>query len=84
MSRLDEHFKNVNANISDIGGKSIRLDVKKNMIADLELSDTDRMSQIEDADLAEAILDLKSKELAYNAALSSSSKLMQTSLVDYL
>jgi len=84
MSNLDDHLKNVNGNISDIAGKSIRLNVKKEIVADLELTNTERMSNIEDADLAEAVINLKSKELAYNAALSSSSKIMQMSLVDYL
>ncbi|MBN2420150.1 MAG: flagellar hook-associated protein FlgL [Deltaproteobacteria bacterium] len=84
MDKLDEHLKAVNANVSDIGGKSIRLDVKKEIVADLELTNTERISDLEDADLAEAIIALKSKELAYNAALSSSSKLMEMSLLNFL
>ena len=39
------------------------------------------MSELEDADLAEALIALKSKELAYNAALQSTSKMMELSLV---
>jgi flagellar hook-associated protein 3 FlgL len=84
MSRLDEHLKTVNANVSDIGGKSIRLDVKSEIVADLELTDTERMSELEDADLAEALIALKSKELAYNAALQSTSKMMELSLVKFV
>lgn len=84
MSNLDSHLKSVNGNIADIAGKSIRLDVKREIVSDLELTDTERMSNIEDADLAEAVIALKSKELAYNAALSSSSKIMQMSLVNFL
>jgi flagellar hook-associated protein 3 FlgL len=84
LSKLDNHMKNVNGTISDIAGKTIRLDVKKEVITDLKLTDTERMSELEDADLAAAVINLKSKELAYNAALSSSSKLMQMSLVNFL
>ena len=84
MSNLDSHLKSVNGNIADIAGKNIRLDVKKEIVSDLELTNTERMSNIEDADLAEAVIALKSKELAYNAALSSSSKIMQMSLVNFL
>jgi len=84
MTKLDEHVKNINANISDIGGKTIRLDVKKEVVTDLKLTDTERMSELEDADLAAAVINLKSKELAYNAALSSSSKMMQLSLVNFI
>jgi flagellar hook-associated protein 3 FlgL len=61
MGNLDEHLKTINAHVSDIGGKSIRLDVKSKIVGDLELSDTERMSDLEDADLAEAIVALKSR-----------------------
>jgi flagellar hook-associated protein 3 FlgL len=84
MGNLDEHLKTINAHVSDIGGKTIRLDVKSEIVSDLELSSTERISDLEDADLAEAIVALKSKELAYEAALASSSKLMKMSLVNYL
>ena len=84
MTNLDAHMGSINSSISEIAGKSMRLDVKSEIIADLEISYTERISSIEDADLAEAVIDLKSKELAYNAALSSSAKVMQMSLVDYL
>lgn len=84
MGNLDEHLKTINAHVSDIGGKGIRLNVKSEIVSDLELTSTERMSDLEDADLAEAIVALKSKELAYNAALSSSAKLMEMSLVNYV
>ena len=84
MTNLDDHLKTVNAHVSDIGGKSIRLDVKSKIVSDLELTNTERISDLEDADLAEAIVALKSKELAYNAALSSSAKLMELSLVNFV
>ena len=84
MDKLDEHLDTISANISDIAGKSIRLDVKSEIVADLELANTERMSELEDADLAEAVVNLKSKELVYNAALSSSSKIMEMSLLNYI
>jgi flagellar hook-associated protein 3 FlgL len=84
MGRLDAHMSKINAEISDIGGKTIRMEVKESIIADLKLTYTDRKSQLEDADVSEAIIDLNSKQLAYNAALASASKVMQLSLVDFM
>jgi flagellar hook-associated protein 3 FlgL len=84
ITKLDNHMKTVSAHISDIAGKSVRLDVKEQVIADLELSYTERISELEDADIAEAIINLKSKELAYNASLNSASKMMELSLVNYI
>ncbi|MCK4860041.1 MAG: hypothetical protein KAS87_05740 [Candidatus Omnitrophica bacterium] len=47
-------------------------------------ANTDRLSKIEDADMTEAIMELKAREFAYQAALSSSAKLMTLTLVDYM
>ena len=84
MGYLDEHMTKINAEISEIGGKTIRMEVKDNIIADLKLTYTDRKSQLEDADVSEAVIELNSKQLAYNAALTSASKVMELSLVDFM
>ena len=62
----------------------IRMEVKEKIFQDLTLTNTDRLSKIEDADIPEAIIELKAKELAYQAALSSSASVMKLSLVNYM
>jgi flagellar hook-associated protein 3 FlgL len=84
IGQLGAFFDYVNAQISDVGSKTLRMEVKENIFQDINISNTERLSTIEDADLAEAITDLKAKELAYQAALSSSSMIMGLSLVDYM
>lgn len=84
IAKLDDHRENVQAVISDTGAKALRLETKNKIIQDLELGYTERMSAIEDCDIAEAIMHLKGKELAYQASLASSSRVMQLSLMDYL
>jgi flagellar hook-associated protein 3 FlgL len=84
MDKLDAHFETVQASISDIGAKQNRLDLKKNIIQSLELTYTDRKSQIEDADIAEAVINLESAELVYQAVLNSASQVMSLSLLDYI
>jgi flagellar hook-associated protein 3 FlgL len=84
MGELDTEMGSVSSLISNIGTKILRLDTKTTILEDLKLNYKDRKSQIEDADIAEAIMNLKSTELAYQAALASSSKVMALSLVDYL
>ncbi|MFH1251232.1 MAG: flagellar hook-associated protein FlgL [bacterium] len=84
LTDLSAHFNEMSSKISDIGSKMNRMEIKENIIQDLKIANTDRLSTIEDADIVEAIMDLKAKELAYQAALASSSKVMQLSLVDYL
>jgi flagellar hook-associated protein 3 FlgL len=84
LQKVDVHLEVVRAHISESGAKSLHLSMRENIIQDLNLTYSERASQLEDADLAEAVMNLESKELAYRAALSSSSRVMQLSLVDYL
>jgi len=84
MSNLDGHFDDISAKISDVGSKMNRMDVKEKIFQDLNFANTDRLSKIEDADLAEAIMELKARELAYQAALASSAKVMTLTLIDYM
>lgn len=84
MGDLDDFFDNVTAKISDTGSKINRMEIKERIFQDSTLFNTDRLSKIEDADIAEAIIDLEEIELAYQAALASSAIVMKLSLVDYL
>jgi flagellar hook-associated protein 3 FlgL len=60
------------------------MDMRENILQDLNITNTERLSKIEDADITQAILDLRAKEVAYQAALSSASKVLQMSLLDYM
>jgi flagellar hook-associated protein 3 FlgL len=84
ITRLGFHFDNLTSTISNTGFKKILLDVKEKVISDLDLSYLTRKSKLEDADVIEAIMELQAKEAAYQAALASSAKVMQLSLMDYL
>ncbi len=81
---LDNDFENISNKISDIGSKVTRMEIKENIYRDLDITHRSRLSEIEDADLAEAIIELQTIEVTYQAALASSSRVMQLSLVNYL
>ncbi|MBU0515787.1 MAG: hypothetical protein KJ621_13545, partial [Proteobacteria bacterium] len=70
--------------LSDLGAKRNRLEVRTNIFADENLTLTDTLANTEDVDIVQAITDLKIKEQAYQAALTSSSMVTQVSLVDYI
>jgi flagellar hook-associated protein 3 FlgL len=84
MDNLDGHFDDISTKISDVGSKTNRLEIKDNIYQNLNFSNTERLSRIEDADIAEAIMNVKAAELTYQAALASSSKVMTLTLMDYL
>jgi flagellar hook-associated protein 3 FlgL len=84
MDNLDGHFDDITAKISDIGSKMNRMEIKDKIYQDLNFTNMERLSKIEDADIAEAVMNVKAAELTYQAALASSSKVMTLTLVDYL
>ncbi len=84
MTNLDTFFDHNSGQISDVGSKMIRMEIKANVFQGLEISTKERLSEIEEPDMAEAILELKAKELAYQAALAATSKVLQLSIVNYM
>ncbi len=84
IDKLSSHLGQLSNKISDVGSKMIRLDMKEKIFQDLNITSTERLSRIEDADITEAIIKLKEKEIAYQAALASSAKVMKLSLMDYM
>jgi len=84
ITDLGNDFNTINNAVADIGAKGVRIETKEKIIADLSLSYTESKSKTEDADIVEAITKLQATELAYQAALTSSSKLMKLSLADFL
>lgn len=84
MDSLEGHFGDISLKVSDVGLKMNRMEIRENILQGLKISNTERLSQVEDADIAESVINLKAVETAYQAALSSSASVMRLSLVDYL
>jgi flagellar hook-associated protein 3 len=84
FASIDTQFENMTNAVSRIGYKGVALDAKTAMIDDLNLSYKTQKSDIEEVDIIEAITAVQAKETAYKAALASTAKVMQLSLMDYL
>jgi flagellar hook-associated protein 3 FlgL len=84
LTNLENNSDHIGSKIADLGSKMLRMEMKENILSEIEISNTERMSNIEDADIAEAILVLKAKETAYQAALAASSRILKVSLVDFM
>ncbi|MHB1190775.1 MAG: flagellin, partial [Armatimonadota bacterium] len=78
------NLNNVIAVRSQMGGRLNRLESTNNMLLDLKLSMSNLLSETEDADLAEAILDLRTQENVYQAAAATAGRVLDISLVNYL
>jgi len=69
---------------SSIGARSNRVEQAQKAAGDAELSLTSSLSEIENTDLAKATVDLQLQEVAYQAALAATARVMQPSLLDFL
>jgi len=84
IGRLNDDLSHITTFISETGIRDNRLDVRENSIQDLNLSLNKNKMEIEDADIIEAISNFEAKYIAYEAALSATSKIMDISLLKYI
>lgn len=84
ISNLDGHINNITRKESEVGSKMNRLSLTINRLADDNINFTELLSKNEDVDMHEAVLKLQAQETVYNAALMSSGKIMQQTLLDFM
>lgn len=84
LTNIDTAADQVRVVMADVGSRIGRIrDIQQRSQSDL-LTIKSRLSRIEDTDIAEAAIELQQAQIVYQAALSSASKGMQISLVDFL
>ncbi len=84
IRRIDINVDNVNALRAEIGVKSNRLDLTGRRIDDDLINQKELLSNNEDADMAEVIMNMQNEENVYKASLAGGAKIIQPSLVDFL
>jgi len=84
LGGLDFHIENVLAVRADVGARYNRLELTKSRLEDDNYSLTELMSKIEDADIAEVIMNLQNDENVYRASLATGARIIQPTLVDFL
>ncbi len=84
LENLQSVADHINSQIVDVGARLNRLEGKQNIYKDLDLFFQERISEEEDADISALVVELKAKELAYQAALLSSVKIHELTLLNYL
>lgn len=70
--------------LAEVGGREIRLDMVEERYNTERLNYTTRMSQVEDIDITEAMINVSTSQAVYNAALQTGAKMIQPTLMDYL
>ncbi len=69
---------------AQVGAAYKRIEQSQTALGDQQLYLTTALSDMEDVDLARATVDLHLQEVAYQAALSATSRVIQPSLLDFL
>lgn len=84
LTELDNDMDNVLRIRADIGARTNRVELTSNRLDSDTISFTKLMSQNEDVDMAETIMNLQNEENVYRASLSGGARVIQPSLIDFL
>jgi flagellar hook-associated protein 3 FlgL len=83
-SNVDDALEMITGTLMKVGAKTNRLEMTQDRLEQSKLNLTELLSNVEEADMAEVIVKLKTEETVYQAALATGSTIMQKSLIDYL
>ncbi|MDI3281003.1 MAG: flagellar hook-associated protein FlgL [Bacillota bacterium] len=81
---LDGFMDNLLQWRAEVGARMNRLEATQDRLSAQKVNLTRLLSQVEDADMAQVILDLKMQESIYRAALDSGARIIQPTLLDFL
>ncbi|EFI33197.1 flagellar hook-associated protein 3 [Desulfonatronospira thiodismutans ASO3-1] len=84
LANIDDTLKHISSELASVGARENRLDVASTVLSGLEHNEKERLSKIEDVDVAELMSRLMNQQMTYEAVLRSSSMIMQMSLVNHL
>ncbi len=84
LDPLDQSLTQVTNERADIGARLNRLDSTLSHWTDFKINVQKMLSDTEDLDITKAAMDLTAQQTAYQASLSSTAKIIQPSLLDYL
>lgn len=84
LTRVDSAFGEVQQVVGDLGARQSQLEVAMSNLESLEINLQTFRSGLEDADLAEAVTELVNRQSTLEAAMLSTSKIMNITLTNYL
>jgi len=85
LSTIDDAIEELTSRLAEVGAKTSRLDETQSRLESLQTNLKSRLSNIEDQNMAEAAIEVASRDTIYRATLSATSRIIQpTSLFDYL
>ena len=84
LTRLDANLDSLLEVRAANGARTNRLEAAMTRLDEVEESTVKQLSSVEDADIAETLIELNSQTAAYQAALRAGASIVQSSLMDFL
>lgn len=84
LNDINNTMDNILTVRAGLGAKVRRLEMSLNRLDDVQISTTKLLSNLEDVDVAETIMNLKMQENVYRTSLASGARIIQPSLMDFL
>jgi flagellar hook-associated protein 3 FlgL len=84
LSQLDTNFNSLTGLTAGVGATQERLQMASSRIESLQVSDTQALSNTQDADMAQTEINYSTQQAALTAALQAGAHIVQQSLMDFL
>lgn len=84
LDKLDGALKTMQTAVADVGVRARRIEQAAQTAKDVTLDLQASLSDVENVDLAKAMVDLQLQEVAYQASLATTARVLQPSLIDFL
>lgn len=84
ITPLSNALDQIKAVRSEAASTFIQLETTENQLANFKLNIEDMLSDTEDADMAQAIVELQIQQTAYETSLATAARILQRSLMDFL
>lgn len=84
VTPLSNALDQIKAVRADAASTFIQLETTENQLANFKLNIEDMLSDTEDADMAQAIVELQIQQTAYETSLATAARILQRSLMDFL
>jgi len=84
LTNLDTNFNTLTQMQASLGATTDRLQLASDRIQSLQQADTQVLSNVQDADMAQTEINYSTQQAAYQAALKAGANIVQGSLLDFL
>lgn len=84
VDRIQTVISSVQSLVADVGARQVRLDIGENTLSVVDQAHVERRSSLIDTPIEEAITELATRQASYQASLLATSRLLETSLVNFL